>query len=48
MQVGYLMKINVFMTHQFLIPNDGQRYYWNEEAHQADNTTGWETSDTAS
>ena len=28
-------------------PDDGQRYYWDEEAHQADNTTGWETSDTA-
>ena len=27
-------------------PNDGQRYYWDEEAHQADNTTGWELSDT--
>ena len=27
-------------------PDDGQRYYWDEEAHQADNTTGWELSDT--
>ena len=22
-------------------PNDGNLYQWNEEAHQADNTTGW-------
>ena len=24
------------------MPNDGKRYKWNESAHQADNTQGWE------
>ena len=28
-------------------PDDGQRYFWKEEAHQADNTAGWQLADTA-
>ena len=29
-------------------PDDGNRYSWNEDAYQADNTTGWELNTAAS